>query len=338
MAYASLEQRMARSYLDLFPRFIPDEAAPVSVREQERLYTLMKSLYRLAFDEPLLFVPALHGDDAYPNRFHKASYGKPELQLNMKKFIKAMNALLQNMFQAGQNPDVKWNKRQKAILEKLGIGDFSDLPPAWVWMSTRPDASLTAFSYCLFQKDYPYTTDIYAKLLGESPFRRLESWMLENGYQRYDLYDVTASDCKLSLTYANPLWGKEPPNGGFEYKIKHTGISVRYDYYTTQPTVLGLCIPNGLKDFLTAFDSMDDNLQEFVVERTKKCDGCRYCVQTDKTGTRPFAYIPVIYEQKTHSLCPYFPGYHYCWTALDDGLIERLISFLAFMDRYQSRK
>ena len=93
--------------------------------------------------------------------------------------------------------------------------------------------------------------------------------MLENGYWRYDIYDATASDCKLSLTYANPLGGKEAPNGGFEYKIKHTGISVRYDYYTAQPTVLGLCIPNGLNTFLTAFDSMDDKPQEFVIERTK---------------------------------------------------------------------
>lgn len=163
-----------------------------------------------------------------------------------------------------------------------------------------------------FQKEYPYTADIYAKLLGEEPFRRLEGWMLQNGYWRYDIYDATASDCKLSLTYANPLWGKEAPNGGFEYKIKHTGISVRYDYYTAQPTVLGLCIPNGLKTFLTAFDSMDDKPQEFVIERTKKCDGCRYCVQTDKTGTRLLAYIPVTCAQKKYLLCPYFPGYSYC--------------------------
>lgn len=148
-------RELRQGNLDLYPQFVPNEAAPVSTGKQKRLYTLIKSLYRLAFDESLLFVPALHGDDAYPNRFHKSSYGKPELQLNMKKFISCVNALLQTMFLARQNPDVKCNKRQKTILAKLGISDFNDLPPAWVWMSTRPDDSLTAFSHCLFKKNIP---------------------------------------------------------------------------------------------------------------------------------------------------------------------------------------
>jgi hypothetical protein len=45
MNYTNLEQRMAGSYIDLFPKFIPDENAPVTISEQEEFYLIMKNLY-----------------------------------------------------------------------------------------------------------------------------------------------------------------------------------------------------------------------------------------------------------------------------------------------------
>jgi len=331
--FASLEQRMAQTYMDMLTPFVPDENAPVSVSEQEVFYLLVKSLYQLAFDEPLLFVTALHEDDAYPNRFNKTPYGKPELRTKMKKFTNAMDALLQNMFLIGQGSDVNLSKREKTILSRLGIGDLNDLPPVWKWMSTRPDACLVFFKHCLFNKDYPYTSDIYARLLGEEPFRRLEKCMTEKGYKRFDIYDVTASDCKLSLTYANPMWSAERP-GGFEYKVRHTGISARYDAMIENPAVLGLCIPNGLKTYLLAFDTMSPKMQRFVTSRTRRCDGCRYCVQTDKTGSRPFATVRVSHEGREYNMCPYFPGGQYSWTSIDDSIVDQLIDMLSFMDGF----
>ncbi len=113
MSDISLEQRMAQGYMDLFPPFVPDERAPVSVAEQEDFYIRMRQLYQLACDEPLLFVPALHEDDAFPNRFNKTPYGKPELSANMKKFTKAVDGLVQNLFSAGQGQTIQWSTRQK---------------------------------------------------------------------------------------------------------------------------------------------------------------------------------------------------------------------------------
>lgn len=336
MNFENLEKRMAQSYIGLLPPFVPDENADVGVIEQKKFYDLLRSLYQLAFHEPLLFVPSLHEDDAYPG-YIKSSYCKPELQINMKKFIKSMDALLQNMFLLGKGSDVKLNKRQKDILSKLGVNDFTNISPAWVWMSTRPDSNFSTFSFCLFNKDYHYTSDVYARLLGESAFRRLENWMIAQGYKRFDIYDVTASDCKLSLTYVNPKWSEEQPNGGFEYKIRHTGISARYDVYFTKPIVFGLCIPNGLKMYLEAFHSAKPGVQSFIIKHTKKCDRCRYCVQTDKTGKRPLALIEVVYGGKVYNLCPYFPGYGFRWTGINDELTEQLIEMLDFMDKFSNQ-
>jgi len=333
MTFETLEQRLAQTYIETLPRFKPDVNEIVSISEQEHFYTIIKSLYQLAYDYPLLFVSILHEDDAFPNRFNKSSYSKPGLLKDMRKFTKSIDELLKNMFLMGQGNNIVINKRYKVILNRLGINDLNNLPVAWVWMSKRPEASLTTFMYCFFDIDYNYISEIYSRLLGdEAAFQKLENWMVTHGYKRYDISNVSASDCGLSMTYANPEWSKEPPRGGFQYKIKHTGISTRYDPIVQIPSVFGLCIPNGMKLYLDSFDMMERQVQSFVIARTKKCDGCRYCVQTDKKGLRPLAGITVVYEQKKYNLCPYFPGYYYCWTYINDELVEDLIAMLSFMD------
>lgn len=332
--YSYLEQRMAQSYIDLLPPFIPDDKADYSIVEQEEFYLLIKKLYQLAYNEPLLFVATLHEDDFYPNRFNKSSYGKPELLANMKKFLKSMDALLNNMFLMGQGIDVKLNKREKVILSRLEINSLADITNVWKWMSSRPGSNILDFSHCFFKKEYPYTADIYSNLLGSLAFRKLENWMFEHGYKGYNISDITASDCNLSLTYANPKWSKEQPKGGFLFKIKHSGISVEYDKYAKKPPILGLCIPNSYKTYLDNFETMDPRIKSFVLSHTKKCDGCRYCVQTDKTGEKPLACVKVIDKNNHYNLCPYFPGYGYCWTNIDEEIVDDIIMMLSYIDRF----
>lgn len=335
MLYTSLEQRVAASYLDVFPSFVPVEHADVSPAEQRKFYDLMRRVFQLQFDDPLLLVPSLHEDDSFPSRYKSA---KPQLQANMLKYQKAVKTLLNQLFLMGRGNPVKWNKRQKHFLSVLGFDPSQPLPAAWTWMSTRPGADPVAFAYCLFDRNYVYSSEVYAHLLGESAFRKLENWMISKGYQAYDIYNTTWVDYRLSLKYVNPAWGREPPvNGGFEYKIQHTGIAVQYDACVRNPVTWGICIP-GIQFFLKQFRFMEPALQEFVLEHTKRCSGCRYCVQTDRTGTRPLACISLFCKNTNHMLCPYFPGYTYSWTHIDDSLVEMAAAFLDFMDRFSGEK
>ncbi|MGI6207593.1 MAG: hypothetical protein ACOYEW_05195 [Anaerolineae bacterium] len=326
--YDCLEQRMVQTYLDTFPPFVPSEAGP-SEAEQEQFYRLMEGLYRLLLAEPNLIVRDLHEDDAFPNRFNRASYGKPKLMDHMRKATKAVDALLETMVRMATEPGaVKVSARQRAILERLGVGHSGALPVAWTWMATRPGSSLLSFSRCLFKDGYPYASAVYARLLGdENAFARLENWLIARGYTRYDYLDG-----KMSLEYANPAWDERPPRGGFEYRVRHTGVSLRFDEYAVKPAVLGLCIPKGLKPFLEAFDRMDARVKDFVVSRTKKCDGCGYCTQTDKTGTRPRPSVPIEHEGRRYRFCPYFPGYRYCWAEVGEALVDDLTAMMEFMD------
>ena len=99
-----------------------------------------------------------------------------------------------------------------------------------------------------------------------------------------------------------------------------------------------MCIPGGMKLFLEHFDEMPEHVQDFVMSRIKRCDGCRYCVQTDKTGKRPFARIAVQYADKKYNLCPYYPGYSFWWTSIDDTLAGNIIGLLGFMDKFIGNK
>lgn len=342
MIYTSLEQRTAQGYQDLFPRFIPDRQAPVSVSEQKEFYDRMEKLYQLAYDEPQLFVPTLHEDDTPPPLYCGVSDPKREIQKHMKNFRKSVDSLVMQMYLMGANKEFKLDRRQKAILSRMGIEEFTGLPPAWVWMAEKEHLERfqtpSRFAHCCFRDDYSYTADIYEKAFGNDAFHRLTSWMNGHGYKSFDIYDTTASNCTFSLTYANPEWSNESPTGGVEYKIKHTGISMRYEPYSGEPWILGVCIPGGMKVYLEHFDEMPAGVQAFVMSHIKRCDGCRYCVQTDKTGNRPLAKISVQYEGKAYSLCPYFPGCRFWWTSMDDTLADHIIGLLSFMDRFADNK
>ncbi len=326
MEFSSLEQRMAHSYQDTFPPFVPSPNGPAQ-EQQQAFYRQMEGLYQLLFEEPALLVSELHEDDVHPNRFNKASYGKPKLQAAMRKYLRETDNLLAALWQlaAGQTP--RLSRRHQEVLARAEF-DLANLPEAARWLATQPGTTSFAFSRCLFRPDYPYASDVYARLLGDAAaFRRLEEWLTAHGYRRY-----TALRDGLSLDWANPAWDAVPPRGGFEFKVRHTGVSCAYDPLVQQPAVLGLCIPGSMKDSLLAFDRMGAPLQAFVARQTKTCDGCGYCTQTDKTGHRPRAFVTVDHDGRQLPLCTYFPGYSYCWTELNDELVDSLIAFLGFLD------
>jgi hypothetical protein len=194
-------------------------------------------------------------------------------------------------------------------------------------MSTRPGASLFKFSRCLFAEGYPYTEDVFSRLSGDKDsFHRLKTYLINKNYQR-----LTYWDSETSLDYYKWPADQQPLKGGFQYGVRHIGISMSYDNLVFRPAVFALCIPK-MGNLLLLFSSMEQDLKDFVVARTKKCDNCRYCVQTDKTGKRELAKIAITNRGANYYLCPYFPGYNFCWDQLDVMLVDKMILMLDFMD------
>jgi hypothetical protein len=350
MSYGNLAERMVHTFLDTFPSFVPAEQGP-TLEAQEEFYQFMRGLYQRLLAEPTLLVRDLHEDDAHPNRFNKGSYGKPKLKVHMRRVLKEVDALLGILFLLGKSGRVEHGvlvvdepiqikARHRRAMEQLGLrvseeqnkavfahDRYTDLPTAWSWMASRPGSSLLSFSRCMFEVRFPYARQIYAAIAGdEGAYRRLVSYLEENGYTYMQNLDGA-----VSMDYVKPHDGRVPTKGGFQYGIRHIGLSASYDVLVRNPAVFGLCIPQ-MKRILDNFARMDTVVQDFVAERTKKCDGCRYCVQTDKSGTHPLAFVAVAHRQETIHLCPYFPGYRYCWTRLDCRIVTQMIAMLDFMD------
>lgn len=311
----------------------------------------MLRLYQRLSDEPSLLFGTLHEDDAHSRRFNKSADNKTKLRDLMRKATAEIDAMLRTLFAMGKSGNlhadvlkidhsVKISRKHRQLLGQLGLRiesdtsglllshpQYPDMFAAMTWLASRPTVSLLPFSRCLFCENHAYAREIYARLSGNpKAFGRLESYLIDHDY-----ISIDQQDDKFTLDYCKPLGNKMPTKGGFLYGINHTGFSASYDPLMDSPPVYGLCIPR-MKELLTAFDDLPVGVQDFVVSRTKKCDGCRYCVQTDKTGNRPLANLPINHGGTTYRLCPYFPGYSYCWTELNDDLVNNMIEMLQAMD------
>jgi hypothetical protein len=44
------------------------------------------------------------------------------------------------------------------------------------------------------------------------------------------------------------------------------------------------------------------------------------------------AKIVITNRGANYDLCPYFPGYNFCWERLDKRLVEKMVQMLGFMD------
>lgn len=350
MNYANLEQRMAHSYVDMFPPFVPLTDGEVSIPSQEQFYRFMQNVYRRIFDSPELLFTKIFEDDAFPRRFNKGSYGKPTLYNHMKRDLKEIDELLSLLFSLGQNStvdngtlrtpaavDIK--KKHRNVLPLLGLkldntilscDTVDNLFPAWKWMATRVGATVLSFSRCMFDPDYPYMQDIYSTLFGnEKASEALLQHLQKRGYTRVEMkrgpytLDYVKRNVENDVPLGSPLHG-DP---------HHYGISAEYRPDVTIPQYLVLRILD-MKNILLRFGRMSSSLQEFVVKHAKKCDECGYCTQTDKSGKRKPLCIDVFHKGEHRSICPLYPGFNFCFTALDEELAMNLVAFLDFMDKH----
>ena len=80
-----------------------------------------------------------------------------------------------------------------------------------------------------------------------------------------------------------------------------------------------------------AFDEMSEPLQQFIMDKANPCSGCRYCVQTDKSKTKPLAVSRVTLNGTSKAICSYYPF----WSLQDmgDSMIKPVQELLATAER-----
>jgi len=149
----------------------------------------------------------------------------------------------------------------------------------------------------------------------------IEDYCRQNGYR-----------C-LEVEWCNPVvhWVKEYKKGK---RILFTVFPEPWSMYQAKYSVR-------VSDFqavFAVFDGMSAKLREMIFTIAGQCRGaeCKYCVQTDKTGTKPLAVSQITLNGESKAICSYYPW----WSLyeLDDEKAGLWIELMTAADRVLGEK
>lgn len=351
--FNSLAQRIIYSYTGTFPKFVAAKSDKATEHSQKQMYDFMWNIAQKLYNAPEVLELPVQQDDSYLD--WELQNRKPQLIEAMRKHIKKIDDFYLLLLRLGELGKVKDDKlyvskndmklmgKTLARLERFGLmsesgkgevvfwsNEHTDLFPAWkllVDVSVSQKNSLLYFSRCMFDTEYSYASDIFEALMeNKSAFQMLCNFFVQNGYKLVD-----CRENEVSLDWVKKYGKKDEPLKASWAEREHGGISIYYDYKKKNQIVFGLRVPK-FKELMLHFDEMDDQLKEFVIAKTKKCDGCGYCTQTDKTGTRKPQFASVVHNGE-FNLCLLFPGFSYVWTYVNNDTASDIILFLTYADR-----
>lgn len=182
------------------------------------------------------------------------------------------------------------------------------------------DKACLYFSRCVFEPGENWIALAFDRLLGaDGRLLWLCGELEKRAYRRIDCFDGK----KISLDYVKQHGKKEEPLKIAWAERTHYGISLTYEELRLEPCFLWIRMPM-FKYVLESIQKLPGKTVEFIIGHTKTCDGCRYCVQADKTGTRPLAHVDLNGKKK----CPYYPGFTMNWRELSPELAQSILDLL----------
>lgn len=141
----------------------------------------------------------------------------------------------------------------------------------------------------------------------------------KRGYEKLHRIDGK----RISLDYVKEYGNKKHPVKMTWGDKFHAGIEVSYEDIMIEPCYVWLRVPQ-FDEVLKRNSELSEHTKEFFHQHIKQCNGCRYCVQTDKTGKRPLAAVEVMKAK----LCPMLPGFSMNWRDLPKKRAEKMLMVL----------
>ncbi|HKM35924.1 MAG TPA: hypothetical protein VJY54_14445 [Lachnospiraceae bacterium] len=222
------------------------------------------------------------------------------------------------------------------ILEKECAMAFKELAEHTIALGTSEEGKVNHsvaafyFSRAVFDDKKDWLADDFDEIMGAKGYLAELCKTLEKmGFRREILLDGRY----FSLNYLKDFGKKpEPLKRAFGERTR-LGIEISYEDICINPALLSLRMPYYV-DVLNNADRLTNEVRLFTLSNTKTCDGCRYCVQTDKTGKRPLANISVGGVKK----CPYYPAFSYRFIEMDKSLEENIINFLEDVEQIYEKR
>lgn len=357
--FDSMAQRIANGWVETIPDFVPVSSIAVSEASQQQFYEFLRGVAEAIRDHPDWLGLSARPDDAYEHG--ELQNQRPALRSAMRSIKRRIDNFVTLLLEMGlgsiaderrlciQKEDVKPGARMQARLARFGLTlrntetettvtceMYPHMFQAWSWLATSALRTRSAkgpagtppvrFSHCLYSETYPYARDVLLRLADDSPgLPALIDFLEQEGYTL-----VCNRDNQINADWVKFYGKADDPLKIWWAERTHGGLAFDYDWLRRHPVHFGLRIP-AFKTLLQHFDAMSDQVKAFVVQQTKHCDDCGFCTQTDKTGKRPRAFVPVEHNG-AHALCTMFPGFQYSWQTLGDAEAADIGAFLAFTD------
>ena len=355
-SFENLAQRSIYYFIATYPSFYPVISSDADLEEQKSAYEFIKGIYEKLYSEPALLGLKAKADDSFGDwetQKEKPTLA-PAIRGNIKK-IEEFIALLWKISMTGiaEENSLILNKTEVELkpssikqLEAIGVKVSKNvdiyslqLPCSSKGLKLLGEISLQnvkpakddkqkpylLFSRGVFDVSAPWSKEVFGNMFEDRKvFDMLIEYLDQTGYLRIDNKEYNN---QISLDYIK-CYGKPEDELKWAWGERtHGGIEVIYEEIKQNQPLISLRVPY-FGELLKYSDKMSPQLKEFVISTSKKCDGCRYCVQTDKTGKRPFAFISI----DKHNLCPLYAGFQYRWKALKDNTVKGMIEMLRFID------
>ncbi len=356
MHFRTLSHRLTHSVAATMAPFSPVTGAPEEPQRQTHAF-LCSIACRISEDPALIGLPG-KPDGAFGD--WELFKSNQELIDEMRRQMRKLEEFYGMLFQLGDSATIEDGKLSveksamkvspKALkaLEALGLAwenrkdrlmlwsaEHPELAEGWKLLSTAAKANANPafqFSRAIFNPADAKAVEVFRALAeNRNALALLESYFNSNGYRLVELREG------MSVDWVKTYGKKEEPLKAHWAEHVHGGLSIVYDYRRANPVIYGLRLPM-FRELLGRFDEMEVDLKSLVIARTKKCDGCGYCTQTDKTGKRPRQIVTVQHGDQEVDLCTMFPGFSYIWTKVDEAEAKRMIGLLKFVDRMFDQK
>jgi len=358
--FDNLPQRSIYYFLATYPSFYPVETEKANEYEQKSAYEFILGIYKNLYGNPMLLNIKPAPDDCLNDwQLQKEKAGlAPKIRgiiAKVDNFVKQLHQIITDgipsdenaLILGADNPAV--TKQVIKQIENFGIrADKIEEKIIFIFPVPVRGLKLLAqissdiplvpeknvhlyFSRGVFDPTAPWTREIYSNMFGNTgPFEKLFDFLEINDYKRVDIKDYNHG---ISLDYIKNYGPPDEPLKWAWAERTRGGIEVVYSEIRKNQPSITMRIPY-FTEVLKNADKMSGQVKNFVTSVSKKCDGCRYCVQTDKTGSRPFIYVDV----DEYKICPLFCGFQYTWKTIDDELAGNIIAMLEFIDSIFAKK
>lgn len=357
--FENLPQRSIYYFLITYPSFVPVNSDLATHEEQQNANTFIKSIYEKLFTNPELLGFKPIPDDSFSD--WEQQKAKPGLTQKIRGTISKTEAFISLIFEIslsgnkkGKDNTLSVSKNsvniKPAALKQLAKFDIKSEVTDGEYIFTFPDNIVNGltlladisnknvkppkdnrqkpyllFSRGVFDVNAPYTAEVFGNMLDDrSAFDRLIKFLDDSGYTRIDNKEFNN---QISLDYIKNYGN---PNDELKWAWSERtrgGIEVVYEEIRKNQPMVSLRVPY-FDEILKNSENMNEQVKRFVIQTSKKCDNCRYCVQTDKTGKRPLLFVNV----DEYPICPLFCGFQYRWRNINAETVDNMIEMLKFID------